>query len=72
VIFASFFTLKRQEYRKEANAIYNNRMLEAYKGNADYPKVRTFSQKFDAASTNNVYKDLEEAKKWLVQCFIFI
>jgi hypothetical protein len=44
--------------------MYHNRMLAAHKGHSEYPKVRTFSKKFDAASTNNVFKDLEEAEKW--------
>lgn len=61
----------RNEYRKEANAAYNNRMLAAFSGQAEYPKIRTFSKKFDAFSTNNVYKDLEEAEKWyIVQTFL--
>lgn len=54
----------REEYRKEANSLYNTRMLAAFKGQGDYPKIRTFSKKFDANSTNNVYRDLEEAEKW--------
>jgi hypothetical protein len=43
--------------------MYNSRMLAAHKGQSEYPKVRTFSKKFDA-STNTVFKDLEEAEKW--------
>jgi hypothetical protein len=54
----------RNEYRKNANNMYNSRMLAAYKGESEYPKIRTFSKKFDAFSTNNVYKDLEQAEKW--------
>lgn len=54
----------RNEYRREANALYNNRMLAAHAGQIEYPKVRTFTKKFDAASTNNVFKDLEQAEKW--------
>jgi len=56
----------RNEYRKEANAMYNNRMLAAHSGQIEYPKVRTFTKKFDAFSTNNVFKDLEQAEKWYV------
>ena len=39
-------------------------MLAAHQGQIEYPKVRTFTKKFDAFSTNNVYKDLEQAEKW--------
>ena len=46
--------------------MYNNRMLAAHLGQIEYPKIRTFTKKFDAFSTNNVYKDLEQAEKWLV------
>ena len=54
----------RNDYRKEANTVYNHRMLAAHMGQAEYPKVRTFTKKFDAFSTNNVFKDLEQAEKW--------
>ncbi len=54
----------RNEYRKEANTLYNNRMLAAHMGQVEYPKIRTFTKKFDAFSTNNVFKDLEQAEKW--------
>lgn len=50
--------------------MYNNRMLAAHMGQIEYPKIRTFTKKFDAFSTNNVFKDLEQAEKWLV--FIFV
>lgn len=63
------FKSKRNEYRKEANAMYNNRMLAAHLGQIEYPKVRTFTKKFDAFSTNNVFKDLEQAEKWYVEFF---
>ncbi len=54
----------RADYRKEASTVYNRKMLDAHNGNGEYPKVRTFTKKFDAFSTNNVYKDLEQAEKW--------
>lgn len=54
----------RTEYRKEASTAYNKKMLEAHKGEGEFPKIRTFTKKFDAFSTNNVYKDLEQAEKW--------
>lgn len=53
----------RAEYRKEANEFYNKKMLAAHLGQADYPKIRTFSR--NPNSTNNVFKDLEQAEKWL-------
>jgi len=60
----------RAEYRKEASTVYNRRMLDAHTGNGEYPRVRTFTKKFDAFSTNNVYKDLEQAEKWQVFSFL--
>ncbi len=54
----------RNEYRKEANAVYNNKMIAAHLGQIEYPKIRTFSKKFEANSTNSVFKDLEQAEKW--------
>ena len=56
--------MNRTEYRKEALNAYNSKMLAAHNGQMDYPKIRTFTKKFDAFSTNNVYKDLEQAEKW--------
>lgn len=44
--------------------MYNSRMLAAYNGQMEYPKIKTFSKKFAANSTNNVYNDLEQAVKW--------
>ncbi len=54
----------RTEYRKEALQAYNSKMLAAHNGLLEYPKIRTFTKKFDQYSTNNVYKDLEQAEKW--------
>lgn len=54
----------RTEYRKEALQAYNAKMLSAHNGQIEYPKIRTFTKKFDQYSTNNVYKDLEQAEKW--------
>ncbi|RNA19192.1 basal body-orientation factor 1-like [Brachionus plicatilis] len=56
--------INRNEYRKEANQMYNSRMLAAYNGQMEYPKIKTFSKKFAANSTNNVFNDLEQAVKW--------
>jgi hypothetical protein len=53
----------RNEYRKEASQFYNSKMIAAHLGQIEYPKVRTFSK--SPHSTNNVFKDLEQAEKWL-------
>uniref|UniRef100_A0A1I8IPR3 Basal body-orientation factor 1 n=1 Tax=Macrostomum lignano TaxID=282301 RepID=A0A1I8IPR3_9PLAT len=52
----------QENYKREAQQMYNRRMLEAHAGKADYPPVRTF-QKSDH-STNNVYTDLSAAEKF--------
>jgi len=36
-------------------------MLEAFSGNAEFPKVRTFNK--SDTSTNSVFRDLEAAEK---------
>jgi hypothetical protein len=53
----------RNEYRKEATQFYNSKMIAAHLGQVEYPKVRTFSK--NPHSTNNVFKDLEQAEKWM-------
>ncbi|CAF1619808.1 unnamed protein product [Didymodactylos carnosus] len=55
--------VNRLQYRKDAHQAYQNRMLAAHGGHADYPKVRTFNETFEF-STNSVFHDLEEAEKW--------
>ncbi len=52
----------RNEYRKEASQMYNQKMIAAHLGQIEFPKIRTFSK--NAHSTNNVFKDLEQAEKW--------
>lgn len=52
----------RIQYRKDAQNAYQQRMLEAHAGHADFPRVRTF-RKLDS-STNNVFDDLKEAERW--------
>ena len=42
--------------------MYQNKMLAAHAGKADYPKIRTFLPV--EASTNCVYDDMKEAEKW--------
>ncbi|XP_046859843.1 basal body-orientation factor 1-like [Xenia sp. Carnegie-2017] len=52
----------RSQYRKDAHAAYQERMLEAHSGRGNYPKIRTFN-KWDT-STNSVFDDLKEAEIW--------
>ncbi|KAF6029906.1 CCDC176 [Bugula neritina] len=53
--------LNQLEYKKAANKAYNRKMLEAFSGNAEFPKVRTFNK--SDTSTNSVFRDLEAAEK---------
>lgn len=48
------------QYRRDAQGAYQQRMLKAFTGKGDYPRIRTFN-KADQ-STNSVYKDLEAAE----------
>lgn len=52
----------RTQYRKDAEAAYHSRMLEAQKGKAPFPRTRTFRKL--PHSTNSVYSDLEEAERF--------
>ncbi|KXJ08501.1 basal body-orientation factor 1 [Exaiptasia diaphana] len=52
----------RVQYRRDAQAAYQQRMLEAHGGHGDYPMVRTF--KPSDTSTNNVFDDLKVAERW--------
>lgn len=52
----------RSQYRRDAEAAYHKRMIEAHGGRAEYPKIRTF--RFNKNSTNTVYSDLNEAERW--------
>ena len=54
--------LCRNQYRKDAQAAYQERMLAARSGRGDYPKIRTFNQW--NTSTNSVFSDLKEAEMW--------
>ncbi|KAK3093033.1 hypothetical protein FSP39_010308 [Pinctada imbricata] len=49
------------QYRRDAQAAYQQKMLNAFTGKGDYPKIRTFNK--SDMSTNSVYKDLEAAEK---------
>lgn len=61
----------RAQYRKDAFNAYQNRMLSAHHGQGDYPRIRTFNETFHGYSTNSVFHDLEEARKWLVELGLF-
>ena len=51
----------RAQYRKDAHAAYQQRMIAAHLGQADYPRIRTFNK--GESSTNSVFKDLEAAER---------
>ncbi|XP_031564389.1 basal body-orientation factor 1-like [Actinia tenebrosa] len=50
------------QYRRDAQAVYQQRMLAAHGGRADFPMVRTFNK--SETSTNNVFDDLKMAEQW--------
>uniref|UniRef100_A0A8C4VP18 Basal body-orientation factor 1 n=1 Tax=Gopherus evgoodei TaxID=1825980 RepID=A0A8C4VP18_9SAUR len=52
----------RKCYKQVAQAAFQKKMMEAFAGKEEYPKIRTFNS--NAHSTNSVYKDLQEAEKW--------
>ncbi|XP_046551162.1 LOW QUALITY PROTEIN: basal body-orientation factor 1-like [Haliotis rubra] len=49
------------QYRRDAQAAYQQRMLVAHAGKGSYPKIRTFTK--SDTSTNSVFKDLEAAER---------
>jgi myosin heavy subunit len=49
----------RIQYRRDAEVAYQQRLLDACMGKADFPKVRTFSK--TDTSTNSVFHDLQAA-----------
>ena len=52
----------RKQYKRDAEILYNNKMLAAHAGKSDYPKIRTFLPL--ETSTNCIYDDMKEAEKW--------
>ncbi|KAK3716448.1 hypothetical protein QZH41_019378, partial [Actinostola sp. cb2023] len=52
----------RVQYRRDAQAAYQQRMLDAHAGHGEYPMVRTF--KPSDTSTNNVFEDLKVPERW--------
>lgn len=51
----------QSQYRRDAQAAYQEKMLAAFSGKGEYPRIRTFTK--SDQSTNSVYKDLEAAEK---------
>ena len=51
-------------YKKDAQKAYQQRMLAAHAGKADYPKVRNFAASNQETSTNTVFNDFEMAQDW--------
>lgn len=52
----------RKCYKQVAQAAYQRKMMAAFAGKEEYPKIRTFND--SAYSTNSVQMDLLEAEKW--------
>lgn len=52
----------RKCYKQVAQAAYQRKMMAAFAGKEEYPKIRTFND--NAHSTNSVQMDLLEAEKW--------
>ncbi|KAL5008353.1 hypothetical protein ScPMuIL_013934 [Solemya velum] len=51
----------QSQYRKDAQVAYQQKMLAAFAGKGEYPRVRTFNKADN--STNSVFRDLEAAQK---------
>ncbi|XP_070611118.1 basal body-orientation factor 1 isoform X1 [Erythrolamprus reginae] len=52
----------RRCYKQVAQAAYQRKMMAAFAGKEEYPRIRTFND--SAFSTNSVQMDLLEAEKW--------
>ena len=50
----------RAQYIAAAKDAYNQRMIDAHTGAANFPKVRTFG-KANESSTNSIFADLQGA-----------
>ena len=58
----------RDRYRHTAQAAYQQRMLDATVGKAEFPHIKTFRPVL--TSTSSVYHDMAEAESWSVaSCF---
>lgn len=53
----------RADYRRDAQLVYQKRMLDATKGKGRFPLIRTFRSGLDT-STNSVYHDMDQAERW--------
>lgn len=62
------FSFARLQYRRDAEAAYQQKLLDAYMGKGEFPKIRTFN-KYDT-STNSVFQDLEAAEQMYIHFFI--
>lgn len=51
----------RTQYRRDAQAAYQQKMMAAHAGRGEYPKIRTFGN--TETSTNSVFKDMEAAER---------
>lgn len=51
----------QEQYRRDAQRAYQEKMLAAHTGKGEYPKIRTFNKSEN--STNSVFKDLEAAER---------
>ena len=57
--------LCREQYRNEAQMVYQEQLLSATRGRGRFPQVRTFKAGL-GSSTNSVYQDMEQAQSWWV------
>lgn len=57
------FTFFRAEYRRDAQMVYQKRMLDATTGRGRFPPIRTFRPGLET-STNSVYHDMDHAERW--------
>lgn len=61
-IISSIRNIYIQQYKKKAQSAYYRKMMEAYAGKEEFPKIKIFKSNIN--STKCVYRDLEEEKKW--------
>ena len=62
VIIILSFSL-RADYYRDAQMVYQKRMLDATKGKGRFPLIRTFRPGLET-STNSVYHDMDQAERW--------
>ena len=54
--------LYRLQYKKNAEKIYNNQIMDAVHRKRPFPPIRTFHPSL--SSTNSVYHDMAMAEQW--------